>query len=103
MRTHLRSRLGRASAAIAVGIVTLVGIASTADAHDWRYHHGRYHHWNRGNGWALNNGYYTGYYPYYHRSWDRGWTWGERYGAPPPYAYYQAPAYYPPTFGLMVR
>jgi hypothetical protein len=106
MRTDLKSRLGRATAAIVVGVATLVGVASTADAQDWRYHNWRYHHWNRGNSWALSHGYYdNGYYPYYNRSWNRGWTWGERYGAPP-YAYYSAPRYYAPpaySYGLVIR
>jgi hypothetical protein len=82
MRTDLKSRLGRASAAIAVGLVALAGVASTANAQNW-------------NGWIPNNGYNNSQYPYYNRSWDRGWTWGERYGAPPN-AYYSAPGYYAP-------
>jgi hypothetical protein len=82
MRTDLRSRFGQASAAIALGLVALVGVASTADAQSW-------------NGWVPNNGYNNSYYPYYNRSSDPGWTWGERYGAPPN-AYYSAPGYYAP-------
>ncbi len=88
MRTDLKSRLGRASAAIAVGLVALVGVASTADAQ------------------SCNT-------PYS----NCGWTWGGRYGAPPnayysysapgyPYSYGQRPSYgyyarqnsYPPAY-----
>lgn len=100
MRTDLKSRLGRASAAIAVGIVALTGAAATADAHDWQYDNWRHHHrWNYG--WAVNNGYYPYYQrPYYYRSWDRGWTWRERDRAVP-YGYYYAPPVQ--TYGLMVR
>jgi|SRR5690349_11248314 hypothetical protein len=89
MRTNLKSRLGRASAAVAVGVMALVGVASTADARDWRYNnwHRHHHHWN---GWAVSNG----YHPYYHRHWNRGWR---------PYAYYPAPRYYAPSYGLVVR
>jgi hypothetical protein len=91
MRTDLKSRLGRASAAIAVGIVALTGAAATADAHDWRYSQWRHHHhWN--NGWAVRDGYYPYYNRPYYRSWDRGWTWRERY-RPAPYGYYAAPSY----------
>ena len=85
MRTDLRSRLGRAAAAIAVGAVALAGVASAADAQTWN-----------GQTWNGWNGYNTPQYPYYNRSMDRGWTWGERYGAPPANTYYSAPGYYAP-------
>lgn len=85
MRTDFGSRLGRASAAIAVGLVALAGVASTADAQSW-------------NGWVPYNGYNNSTYPYYNRSQDPGWTWGERYGAPPAGTYHQdyygSPRYY---------
>ena len=90
MRTDLKSRLGRVSAAIAVGIVALTGAAATADAHDWRYDQWRHRHWNNG---YYNNGYYN-------RSWDNGWTWRERYRAAP-YGYYYAPPVR--SYGLVVR
>ena len=67
MRTDFRRRLGRASAAIAVGLAALVGVVSTADAQSCN------------TPWS-----------------NCGWTWGERYGAPPRganYSYYQG--YYP--------
>lgn len=67
MRTDLQSRLSRAAAAIAVGVVALAGVASAADAQSCN------------TPWS-----------------NCGWTWGERYGAPPPaanYSYYQG--YYP--------
>jgi len=67
MRTGFRSRLGRTSAAIAVSLAALVGVASAASAQ------------------SCNTP----------RS-NCGWTWGERYGAPPRganYSYYQG--YYP--------
>jgi hypothetical protein len=81
MRTDFRSRLGRASAAIAVGLVALMSVASPADAQTW-------------NRWLPYNGYNNSTYPYYNRSWDPGWTWGERYGAPPSGPYYPAPSSY---------
>ena len=82
MRTDLKVRLGRAAAAIAVGLAAVAGVASTASAQTW-------------NGWVPYNGYNNSYYPYYNRSQDPGWTWGERYGAPPAGTYYyQAPGYY---------
>ncbi len=80
MRTDLKYRLGRASAAIAVGLMAVMGVASTASAQTW-------------NGWVPCNGYNNSTYPYYNRSQDPGWTWGERYGAPPVGTYYQAPGY----------
>jgi len=83
MRTGLTRRLGRVSAAIAVGLVAVAGVASTADAQNW-------------NGWVPYNGYNSSAYPYYNRSMDPGWTWGERYGAPPAGTYYQGRGYYAP-------
>lgn len=80
MRVDLKSRLIRASAAIAVGLAAAVGVASTASAQTW-------------NGWVPYNGYNSSAYPYYNRSMDPGWTWGERYGAPPPGTYYQGQGY----------
>ena len=81
MRTGFRSRLGRISAALAVSLAALVGVASAADAQSW-------------NGWVPYNGYNNSRYPYYNRSQDPGWTWGERYGAPPAGTYSQG--YYGP-------
>ncbi len=86
MRTDLKSRLGRVSAAIAVGLASMVGVASTAGAQTW-------------NGWVPYNGYNNSTYPYYNRSQDPGWTWGERYGAPPVSTYYSAPGYYRAPYG----
>jgi hypothetical protein len=82
MRSNSMSRLGRASAAIAVGVVAVAGVASTANAQNWN---------------GYNGGYYTNA-PYNSPSSNRGWTWGERYGAPPN-TYYQAPGYYAPQQG----
>ena len=76
MRIDFKSRLVRASAAIAIGLAAVVGVASTASAQSW-------------NGWVPYNGYNSPAYPYYNRSQDPGWTWGERYGAPPAGTYYQ--------------
>ena len=67
MRTDMKSRLVRASAAIAVSLAALAGVATTASAQSCN------------TPWS-----------------NCGWTWGERYGAPPPganYSYYQG--YYP--------
>jgi len=88
MRSDLKSRLGRASAAIAVSLVALAGVASTADAQTWN------------GGWVPYNGYNTPQYPYYQRSQDRGWTWGDRYGAPPAGTYSSGQGYYtrPPAY-----
>jgi hypothetical protein len=70
MRIDLESRLVRASAAIAVGLVAVAGMASTASAQSCN------------TPWS-----------------NCGWTWGERYGAPPsnPYYSYSAPRY--PYYG----
>jgi hypothetical protein len=82
MRTDRKSRL----VAIAVGVVAVAGVASTADAQTW-------------NGWVPYNGYNNSTYPYYQRSQDPGWTWGERYGAPPAGTYYRGQGYYAPNSG----
>jgi hypothetical protein len=70
MRTDLKSRLGRASAAIAVGLVALVGVASAANAQSCN------------TPWS-----------------NCGWTWGERYGAPPSNTYYYSAPGYPYYYG----
>ena len=68
MRTDLKCLLGRVSAAIAIGLVAMVGVASTASAQ------------------SCNT-------PYS----NCGWSWGERYGAPPSGTYYSGyPQYYGP-------
>lgn len=68
MRTDLKCLLGRVSAAIAIGLVAMVGVASTASAQ------------------SCNT-------PYS----NCGWTWGERYGAPPSGPHYSgSPQYYGP-------
>jgi hypothetical protein len=102
MRTYFTSRLGRASAALAVAALTVVAAVNGAEAHDgyWRHHH----HWNNGwhsgwnngwrggwNGWQSSNGY--------------GYTWPQRYWSAPGYrapTYYgvpQAYSYYPEPIG----
>ncbi|MBN9087935.1 MAG: hypothetical protein J0J01_13570 [Reyranella sp.] len=91
MRTNLKSRLGRASAAIAVGLAALMGVASTADAQSWN------------GSWVPYNGYNSPQYPYYQRSQNPGWTWGERYGAPPANTYYSGQGYYPQQQGYYAR
>jgi hypothetical protein len=87
MRIDLKSRLVRASAAIAAGLMAVMGVASTASAQSW------------GNGWVPYNGYNNSQYPYYNRSQDPGWTWGERYGAPPAGTYYQGYSSSPRHYG----
>jgi len=93
MRTVLKNRLGRAVATATAGVIAVMGVATTADAHDWRHYGWRHHNgygWNGpANRWALNSGYY------YNRSWD-GWTWRQRYYGAPVYA---APAYRPYYYG----
>ena len=66
MRIDFKSRLVRASAAIAVGLVAVAGVASTASAQSCN------------TPWS-----------------NCGWTWGERYGAPPGTSYYPQQGYYP--------
>lgn len=76
MRTNWTSRLGRASAALAIGALAVFA-ATGAEAGPW-------HHWDRG--------------------WHHGWYapapayWGPRYWAP---RYYAPPAYAyaPPAYG----
>jgi len=82
MRTNLKSRLGRASATGALGLVAVIGVVSTASAQNWN------------GGWVPYNGYNSPQYPYYNRSQDSGWTWGDRYGAPPAGTYYSGQGYY---------
>jgi hypothetical protein len=81
MRSDIKSRLCRASAAIAVGLVAAAGVASTADAQSWNGYNGGYYTP------PLTNAPYNGPYS------NRGWTWGERYGAPPN-AYYSNQGYF---------
>jgi hypothetical protein len=74
--------------------MALVGIASTADARDWRSHHGwRHHHWNHHH-W--NQRWHGGYYPHY-RTWDRG------YWRSPAYSYGYGYYYRQPSYGLVIR
>ena len=106
MRTNLTSRLGRASAALAIAGLAVFAAGASAEARDYRSwnHH---HHWNNGwhngwnnhwrggdggwNGWQSSNGY--------------GYTWPQRYWRAPVYtapAYYYAPqaySYYPEPVG----
>jgi hypothetical protein len=95
MRTDSRSRLGRAAAAIAAGLVAVAGVASTAVAQNWNGYNSGYYHYPQYNNAPYNS-------PYS----NRGWTWGERYGAPPnAYYSYSRPGYYaqqptyPQTYG----
>jgi hypothetical protein len=79
MRTNLMSRLGQASAAIAVGTLAIVAMAGSAQADPWHHH-----------GWR---NYYNPYAP---RLALRSWAPPPAYYAPPAYAYTQ-PGYYPPS------
>jgi len=95
MRTNWKSRLGRASAALAIAGSTILAAGASAEAREYRNWNHR-HHWNNGwhngwnnhwrggwNGWQSRNGYGYGY----------RYAWPRRYwGAP----VYTAPAYYPP-------
>jgi hypothetical protein len=87
MGIDIKNRLGRISAAIAVGLVAVMGVASTADAQTWNSYNGGYYYP------PLTNAPYNGPYS------NRGWTWGERYGAPPT-GYYANRGYYaaPPSY-----
>ena len=85
MRTIFKSRLGRAAAAMAAGLVAVVGVAATANAQNWNgYNSGSYYYPQ------YNNAPYNSPYS------NRGWTWGERYGAPPANTYYSGQRYYAP-------
>lgn len=96
MRTNWTSRLGRASAALAIAGSALFAAGASAEARDyrgWNRHHHHWNHWNNGwnnqwrggwNGWQSSNGY--------------GYTWPQRYWAAPAYrapTYYSAPQVYP--------
>jgi hypothetical protein len=93
MRTDLKRRWGRASAAIATGLAAVAGMAATASAQTWNGYNGGYYYPQ------YNNAPYNSPYS------NRGWTWGERYGAPPNTYSYPAPGYYaqqpayPQTYG----
>jgi|SRR5436190_24330542 len=107
MRSIFKSRLGRASAAVALAALGVLA-TTTAEARPWHYYNGYYGPSYALNAWAgavagaavASNYYYPRYYypppayTYY----------------PPPYRYYPPPAYgyygpepVGPTFGLMIR
>jgi hypothetical protein len=92
MRTNLKSRLGRASAALAIAGAALVVAGASAEARDYRGWHRHHHHWNNGwhNGW---NNHWRGGWNGWRSSNGYGYTWPQRYWRPP---IYSAPAYYPP-------
>jgi len=91
MRTNLTSRLGRASAALAIAGLAVLAAAGSAEARDdrgWNHHH---RHWN--------NGWHNGGNNHWRGGWN-GWqsnryvySWPQRYWSAPVYS---APAYYPP-------
>jgi hypothetical protein len=105
MRSILKSRLGRVSAAVAIAAVGVLA-TTAADARPWHY----YNHGYYGGGPAFALGAFAGavtgaavassyYHPYY-------------YAPPPPAYYYPPPAYRygynpyygpEPTYGLVVR
>jgi hypothetical protein len=90
MRNIFMSKLGRASAILAVAGLALTAIGSTAEARDWG-------HWDHGH--YYNHGYYHAY-PYRY-----GYGYGYRpyYYAPPVVTYPPAYGYYgPPSVNLNI-
>jgi hypothetical protein len=92
MSTNLTSRLGRASAALAIACLAIFAAGSSVEARDYRgrgWHHHHHHHWNNGwHGWRSSNAY--------------GYTWPQRYWRARPPTYYTVPraySYYPEPVG----
>jgi len=86
MRTNLMSRLGRASAVVAIAGLAIVAAGASAEAREWN--HGGHNGWNHGWNHAWHGPYYHHWYGNY---------WGPRYyGAAPVYA---PPAYYGYGYG----
>ena len=77
MRTNLMSRLGRASAVVAIAGLAIAAVGTSAEAREWN------HGWH-GGGW--NHAWHGAYYNHW-----RGNYWGPRYAAP----VYAAPVYVP--------
>ena len=91
MRTNWTSRLGRASAVLALAGLAVFSAGASAEARDYRgWNH--YHHWN--NGWHGNN-HWRGGWNGWQSSNGYGYTWPQRYWRAPVYS---APAYYPPAY-----
>ena len=92
MHANLTSRLGRASAALALAGLAFIAMAATAEAREFRSwdHH---QHWN--------NGWHNGWNNHWRGGWN-GWRPSNRYGYAGPRRYwgapYSAPAYYPPAY-----
>ena len=97
MRTNLMNRLGRVSAAVALGALAVVAASASAQADPWHRHHWKY-----------------SYNPYWNGPFA-ALRWGPpAYYAPPAYTYYPQPyRYYPPpaygyygpepSYGLVIR
>ena len=95
MRTNWMSRLGRASAVLALAGLTVFAAGASAEAREYRsWDH--YHHWNNGwhNGW---NNHWRGGWNGWQSSNGYGYTWPQRYWSAP---LYSAPSYYypPPAY-----
>ena len=109
MSTNWTSRLGRASAALAIAGLGLFAAAASAEARDYRWHqqrhwnngwHNGHHNWNSrwNNGW--NNQWRGGGWNGWQSSNGYGYTWPQRYWAAPGYYNpYNPPAYYPEPVG----
>lgn len=111
MSTSFTSRLGRASAALALAGLALFAAGANAEARDYRargWHHDR--HWNNGwhNGW---NNHWRGGWNGWRSSNGYGYTWPRRYWrapayyypAPPAYSYYPEPVAPGLTFTIPLR
>ena len=100
MRTNWTSRLGRASAVLALAGLAVLAAGASAQAREYRSwnHH---HHWNNGwhNGWNNHwrgggwNNHWRGGWNGWQSSNGYGYTWPQRYWRAPVYS---APGYYPP-------
>ncbi len=98
MRTNLTSRLGRASAMLAIAGLAVFATGASAEARDYRSWY-QYHHWN--NGWHGNNGWHNGWNNHWRGGWN-GWQSSNGYGYTWPQRYYSAPqaySYYPEPVG----
>jgi hypothetical protein len=90
MRSILKSKLGRASAILAVAGLALTAIGSTAEARDWgHWDHGHYYNHGYWHGGPYYHGYGYAYRPYYNGYYAAP---PAIYAPPPAYGYYGPPS-----------
>lgn len=95
MRNILKSRLGRASIALAIAGSAIIALGASAEARP--YEHGNQGHWNHG------YQHYAAPYHWDHARWYGGYRgyYGPGYYAPPVVAY-PAPYYGPPSLNFNI-